>query len=280
MEDLMVSNLKAKLENTNGDSYVVDERVDGVLKRVLNHEIRDGGAAKEHEDALATLKANCPQKGKNIRVTDIMRIVEDLVLPTRVLPVKHAYVLFCFSDGSFHRCDLMPQDDMVNAQSIIGMLPGGFVTGNVRYNALVNDKRFGVSFIMDIYSFTGRGPSLCEVDEMRTRLQKTKYRTFNVESNNCQDFVHDVVKELARVWNDGANVRFNDKALRRLEAAGLRVHDPVQMQNLFLESMRRVFRFFFRWFCFLCAFCTVCIQYTGSICCFCALRAKKEKKIE
>ena len=100
------------------------------------------------------------------------------------LRAQIAQVLFCFSDGSFHRCDLMPQDDMVNAQSIIGMLPGGFVTGNVRYNALVNDKRFGVSFIMDIYSFTGRGPSLCEVDEMRTRLQKNEYRTFNVKGRD------------------------------------------------------------------------------------------------
>ena len=73
MEDLKVNTLKAKLDNPES-SYVVDERVDGFLKRVQNHPIRDRGAAKEEKDALATLMAD-KSNASRIRVTHIMRLV-------------------------------------------------------------------------------------------------------------------------------------------------------------------------------------------------------------
>merc|ERR1712107_657055 len=113
------------------------------------------------------------------------------------------------------RCDLMPRRGTAHSE-LRSFLPGIEVEGNVRYNHWINDSRASNSYILDLYAFGMCHPSLLAVEMLRTRLQDTEFKTFNLEDNNCQDFVHEVVQLLCHAADED-NKKYNDRFLTFIE---------------------------------------------------------------
>jgi len=217
-KDLKVGNLISLLSSAEErNEQVISQSVDATLKAILNYGAHDKSAA-EAKSPVKGHSWRSLSKSFSIHVTEILSMVEDLA--PFGLPAKHAYMLIRFSDGHIDRCDLMPKKGTGHLE-IRGFLPGIDVPGKVRYNPWINDQRAKSSHVMDIYMLRKGQPSLLSVELLKQHLQEHEYKEFNLESHNCQDFVHDVVAKLAKVKEED-NVRFNSGLLDCLRAWGLR----------------------------------------------------------
>lgn len=216
LEDLKADNLKATLADAKFDREVFGARDDEVLGEFLNYGIRDRQSQRAN-----TIPRQKSWKGLTkdlaVHVTHVLHMVQDL--GPFGMPVKHAYVLIRFSDGRIDRCDLMPKKTDYNSQ-LRGFLPGIEVEGKVRYNHWINDERAGTGYALDLYTFVIHHPSLLSVELMRQRLQNVEYKSFNIENNNCQDFVHTVIQCLAKAKEED-NRFFNDRWMHSMESRGL-----------------------------------------------------------
>jgi hypothetical protein len=224
-EDLRVSSLISKLASADADHPVISSKTDGILKQILNYtgaEIKppDGSMAKPKAWARLTEKVS-------VHVAQILLMVEDLA--PFGFPAKHAYLLIVFSDGHIDRCDLMPKKETAHAE-LRGFLPGVDVPGKVRYNPWRNDQRAKKAHVMDLYIFIKAQPSQFAVERMKQHLQDHEYKTFNLESNNCQDFAHSVIACLAKV-KEKDNVEFNQSSLEVLESLNMRHKGKTQEKH-------------------------------------------------